>query len=168
MNALLEDPETNDYLRKPVMHHEVLAWAWAEAQVSLMRAWLDSEGISAAMTEITTTEETEADSGGGTIRRITASRKVSSLDVRNAQSRSPGREQRPKQLGLTPLSRARLGKDIASSHVRPGQILRRNRRRREKAARRTGRPADQRKHPTLQPARSCVTHGQKDQRAAVR
>jgi hypothetical protein len=114
MTALLEDPETDDYLRKPVMRHEVLAWAWAEAQVTLMRAWLDSDGISAAMTELTTSEETEADSGGGTIRRVSASRKVSSLmsELHKAEVRAANRR---KELGLTPLSRARLGKDIASS-----------------------------------------------------
>ena len=114
MTALLEDPDTDDYLRKPVMRHEVLAWAWAEAQVGLMRAWLDSDGIAAAMTELTTTEETEADEGRATVRRVSASRKVSSLmsELHKAEVRAANRRQ---QLGLTPLARARLGKDIASS-----------------------------------------------------
>jgi hypothetical protein len=114
MTMLLEDPDTDDYLRKPVMRHEVLAWAWAEAQVTLMRAWLDSDGITSAMTELTTTDETEADSGGGTVRRQSASRKVSSLMsvLHQAEVRAANRR---KELGLTPLARARLGKDIASS-----------------------------------------------------
>lgn len=114
MNNLLSDPETDDYLRKPVMRHEVLAWAWAEAQVTLMRAWMDADSISTAMTELTTSEETEADEGRGTVRRVSASRKVSSLmsELHKAEVRAANRR---KELGLTPLARARLGKDIASS-----------------------------------------------------
>ena len=108
------DGGADDYLRKPVMRHEVLAWAWAEAQVTLMRAWMDADSISTAMTELTTTEETEADEGRGTVRRVSASRKVSSLmsELHKAEVRAANRR---KELGLTPLARARLGKDIASS-----------------------------------------------------
>lgn len=114
MTSLLEDPDTDDYLRKPVMRHEVLAWAWAEAQVTLMRAWMDADSISTAMTELTTTEETEADEGRGTVRRVSASRKVSSLmsELHKAEVRAANRR---KELGLTPLARARLGKDIANA-----------------------------------------------------
>jgi hypothetical protein len=114
MTNLLEDPETDDYLRKPVMRHEVLAWAWAEAQVTLMRAWMDADGIASAMTELTTVDETEADEGRGTVRRKSASRKVSSLMsvLHQAEVRAANRR---KELGLTPLARARLGKDIANA-----------------------------------------------------
>ena len=66
------------------------------------------------MTELTTTDETEADAGRGTVRRQSASRKVSSLMsvLHQAEVRAANRR---KELGLTPLARARLGKDIAAS-----------------------------------------------------
>ena len=114
MRALLDDPGTEDYLRKPMMRHEVIAWAHAEAQVHLMRAWLDSEGISSAMTELTTTTETETGDGEGTVRRQSASRKVSSLmsELHKAEVRAANRRI---QLGMTPLARGRLGKDLAST-----------------------------------------------------
>jgi hypothetical protein len=114
MTALLEDPGTEDYLRKPVMRYEVLAWAQAEAQAHLMRAWLDSEGISAAMTELTTVDETETATKGGTVRRQSASRKISSVmsELHKVETRAANRRI---QLGITPLSRGRLGKDMAST-----------------------------------------------------
>lgn len=113
MEALLNDPTTDDYLRQPIMGHEVLAWAHAEAQARLMRDWLDASGLSAAMTETVMTTENETPVSGGVHRKAT-SRKAASLmsELHKAETRAANRRQ---QLGLTPMSRARLGKDIASS-----------------------------------------------------
>ena len=110
MEALLNDPTTDDYLRQPIMAHEVLAWAHAEAQARLMRDWLDASGLSAAMTETVLSAEEETPLGGGRLSRKATSRKAASL-----MSELHKAENRRIQLGLTPMSRARLGKDIASS-----------------------------------------------------
>ena len=114
MEALLNDPATDDYLRQPVMAYEVLAWAHAEAQARLMRDWLDASGLSAAMTETVLSTEEETPLGGGRLSRKATSRKAASLmsELHKAEVRAANRRI---QLGLTPMSRARLGKDIASS-----------------------------------------------------
>lgn len=114
MEALLNDPSTDDYLRQPRMRYEVLAWAHAEAQARLMRDWLDASGLSAAMTETVLTTEEETPLGGGRLARKASSRKAASLmsELHKAETRAANRRI---QLGLTPLARARLGKDIASS-----------------------------------------------------
>ena len=113
MEALLNDPATDDYLRQPVMAYEVLAWAHAEAQARLMRDWLDASGLSAAMTETVLSAEEETPLGGGRLSRKATSRKAASLmsELHKAETRAANRRI---QLGLTPMSRARLGKDIAS------------------------------------------------------
>lgn len=116
MRALLDAPDCRPDLKRPDMYWEVWAWAQAEAQAHLMRVWLDSEGISAAMTELTTTTEVETGDGEGTVRRQSASRKIASLmsELHKVEVRAANRRQ---QLGLTPLALTRLGKDLAATQV---------------------------------------------------
>ena len=114
MAALLNSPTCRGDLKKPEMYWAVAAWAQAEAQVHLMRVWLDSEGITAAFTELTTTSETETGIGEGTVHRQSASRKVASLmsELHKAEVRANNCRI---QLGLTPLALMRLGKDATSA-----------------------------------------------------
>jgi hypothetical protein len=111
-SSLLSHPDTPPYLREPSYAPAVRAWSRAEAVVSLMWDWLAEQDLDTALADTTTTDEAERTSRGKSSRRTT-SRHVESVltqlhrhEVRAANLRS--------RLGLDPLSRARLGKDVAS------------------------------------------------------
>ena len=115
--ALMADEATPDYVREPSYRWAVQAWGRAEAIVMLLSDWLSGMDVEAALTEVTESEETEERSKGGLkAKRTMRSRRVASVadqlhrhEVRAMQLRA--------RLGLDPLSRARLGKDVASSKL---------------------------------------------------
>jgi hypothetical protein len=115
--ALMADEATPDYLREPSYRWAVQAWGRAEAIVMLLSDWLSGMDVETALTEVTTSEESEERSKGGLkARRQMTSRRVASVvdqlhrhEVRAMQLRA--------RLGLDPLSRARLGKDVASQQL---------------------------------------------------
>lgn len=113
--ALLADPDTPQYLREPSYAATVRAWSRAEAVVDLLWRWLEQHDLDAALTDVTSTDEDTTNAKGRSSKRTT-SRHVESVlaqlhrhEVRAMNLRS--------RLGMDPLSRARLGKDVAAQRV---------------------------------------------------
>ena len=115
--ALMADEATPDYVRESSYQWAVRAWARTEAIVLLLSEWVAEMDVKTALTEVTEGEETEDRSKGGLrVKRAMKSRRVASVvdqlhraEVRAMQLRA--------RLGLDPVSRARLGKDVASSKL---------------------------------------------------
>lgn len=113
--ALLTHPDTPPYVREPSYAAVVRAWSRAEAVVELLWNWLGEHDLDGALTDLTTTDE-DAELSKGSMSKHTTSKHVESVltqlhrhEVRAMNLRS--------RLGLDPLSRARLGKDVASQRV---------------------------------------------------
>lgn len=113
--ALLADQNTPSYIREPSYMSVVRAWSRAEAVVELLWRWLEQHDLDAALTDLTETDE-DTEMTKGSASKRTTSRHVESVltqlhrhEVRAMNLRS--------RLGLDPLSRARLGKDVAAQRV---------------------------------------------------
>ena len=102
--AILSEPSAG-YLREPVYRPAVEAWVQAEARVQLIDKWVSKMPI-----------EQAAESRQG---------QVSPLELlRRWESTASTHRAR---LGLDPLSRARLGRDVAAAQVDAAQVLTRMR-----------------------------------------
>ncbi|MGH3276590.1 MAG: hypothetical protein ACRDNZ_19965 [Streptosporangiaceae bacterium] len=110
--ALLSDPDTPPYVREPSYAAAVRAYARAEAVVDLLWRWLAELDPAAAMADTTVTDEDTAFSKGKSSKRTT-SRHVESVLTQLHRHETRAMNLRAR-LGLDPLSRARLGKDIAA------------------------------------------------------
>jgi hypothetical protein len=109
------------YLKEPGYTPVVRAWSRAEAVVSLLWDWLAEHDLDDALTDLTTVDEDEEHAKGSATRH-TVSRRVESVltqlhrhEVRAMNLRS--------RLGLDPLSRARLGKDITAQRLDLAQLF---------------------------------------------
>lgn len=113
--ALLADPDTPRYVLEPSYAAAVRAWSRSEAVVQLLWNWLAEHDLDAAMTDLTSTDEDSVISKGRASKQTTSKRIESVLtqlhrhEVRAATLRA--------RLGLDPLSRARLGKDVAAQRI---------------------------------------------------
>lgn len=109
------------YLRDPSYAAAVMAWAYAEAEVRKLRERRDqldelAGSMDASLTEVTTTEETETRLAPGALTRTGVVRQREALA--NALHRSEGRARMLRNdLGLSPLSRARLGRDVLGARA---------------------------------------------------
>ena len=115
LTALLNSPDCPQWLHDTSYNYELLAWSEAEARVRLMRTWINEHGIVQGMTEVTVSEEVETSSGDkSTVTRVLNAQKISGMfsELHKAETLAAGRRA---ALGLTPVSRARLGKDLAAS-----------------------------------------------------
>lgn len=132
VEALLVDPDVS-YLRAPAYRSAVWAWGRAEAQVQLLTEYvLDNGGVAEALADHGE-ETSDEHHDGGHSRRVTRSRRVGSALA--ALDRTEGRAASLRaRLGLDPLSRARLGRDVAASQVDIAQVLTTMREAAEKAA----------------------------------
>lgn len=111
--SLLAHADTPAWLRTPAYAPAVRAWSRAEAVVSLLWDYLASQDIEAALGDVTTTDEDERRRKGSSTRRTVSRRVVSVLDqLHKHESRAANLRSR---LGLDPLSRARLGRDIGAA-----------------------------------------------------
>ncbi|MGH3220231.1 MAG: hypothetical protein ACRDPY_16265 [Streptosporangiaceae bacterium] len=118
--SLLEHPDTPPWIKEPAQAAVVAAWARAEAVVSRLWAYLDDQGdIVAALTEQTTSAETEEHGKTKTVRK-SISRRVTSVlsELHRAETRAMNLRSR---LGLDPLSRAKLMKDMGQARWYAGQ-----------------------------------------------
>jgi hypothetical protein len=118
---LLADPGTPDYVREPSYRASVLAWARAEAMVVLLSDFLSGQDVEAGLTEVTRSRERETaerrgEGGAGRVRRVSESRRTASVieQLRRAEILAMHLRDR---LGLAPLARARLGKDVAAARL---------------------------------------------------
>jgi hypothetical protein len=111
---LLGDPGTPDYLRDRTWQYAIAGWAEAEAIVRLLRIYVAEHDLMDAMTEYITEEEDTVMRGPKT-KRLTTGRRVHSVIDQLHKAEMRAMTARSK-LGLDPLARARLGKDIASQN----------------------------------------------------
>lgn len=101
------------YLADPSYGPAVEAWAWSEAVVTLLRRYLGERPLEDALIDSHSEESTEVHAGGTTTRSTSGKRTRAALDyLARWESTASGHRQR---LGLDPLSRAKLGKDITSA-----------------------------------------------------
>ncbi|MBP2370690.1 hypothetical protein [Pseudonocardia parietis] len=114
-------PTWPSYLDEPVYAPAVRAWARAEAVVELLWTYLAERDLDAALAS-TTESTTEAEESRGSSRSRTSTRATESalsmLD--RAEARAAKARQR---LGLDPLSRARLGRDVTAARTDLAQML---------------------------------------------
>lgn len=117
--AARADPSWPSYLDDAGYASAVAAWARAEAIVSLLWSWLAEQDLDAAVastTEQHTDTETTEEAGGlaSRTRSRSSSRHVdSALSQLDRWERAAAKQRQ--RLGLDPLSRARLGRDVASA-----------------------------------------------------
>ncbi|MGH3222610.1 MAG: P27 family phage terminase small subunit [Streptosporangiaceae bacterium] len=101
---LRDDPER--------WRHALNAWGRAEAQVELIRAWLDGRDVEDALSEaVEATETTTPGAKGAMVKRTSARRRESALAALDRAERT-ARNLR-NDLGLTPAAAARIKADLA-------------------------------------------------------
>ena len=100
LQAVLQDAGVS-YLHSPAYRPAVTAWAEAEARVILIQAWVDG---------MSTQSAAESDRG-----------KTSPLELLRKWEASASSHRA--RLGLDPLSRARLGRDVAAAQVDAVKLL---------------------------------------------
>lgn len=107
------------FLDDPAYGAAVGAWARAEAVVQLLWAYLAERDLVAALDELTTENSEETRQRGGPTKRVTTTRRTrSALDAWHRAEVAAANHR--KALGLDPLSRAKLGKDVAVTAVQAG------------------------------------------------
>ena len=99
---LLDDPATPGYLSEPLFRAAVAAWARSEAKAALVAEYL--EGLSI--------EDQMMPPKAGTAAPLEVWRRLEAAAVTHRA-----------HLGLTPLSRARLGKDVAGARLDIAQLM---------------------------------------------
>lgn len=97
IDSVLSDPDV-EYLQRPQFRPALFGWARAEARVQLLEEWL-GEGV--------------GDLADEQVR--TAYQLLDRAEARAASGRAA--------LGLTPLAKARLGRDVAAARVDIAQLL---------------------------------------------
>lgn len=121
VEALLEDEDVS-YLRAASYRTSLWAWGRAEATVQLLVEYVEQAGgLGEALVDRgeETSEETH---NGGHSRRVSSS--VRTASVLTALDRAERHAQTCRaRLGLDPLSRARLGRDVASAGADLVQLL---------------------------------------------
>ena len=129
-------PAWPGYLEDPTYAPAVKAWAWSEAQAELLRRYVAERDLDAAMSDTETSTTTETTDHGPT---RTTSRKVSegkrtrsALDHLDRIEKTAANHRA--RLGLDPLSRARLGRDVTASRLDLAAILSTARERHDAAA----------------------------------
>jgi hypothetical protein len=123
--AARSGPGWPDYLDDPGYASAVAAWARAEAIVELLWQWLAEQGPLDALssTSDSTTETEQHESGSRS--RTTARRTESALNQLARWEATAARQRQ--RLGLDPLSRARLGRDVTAARVDLVELLTRAR-----------------------------------------
>jgi hypothetical protein len=111
--TLLENADTADYLRNPEYEFEVNSWAYTEAQLALARARQDELGMAAAEAE-EETEDEEIVQEGHRRRRVTVKKRYESVSNSVDKLEKLAAAARTR-LGLTPMSRARLGAAVTEA-----------------------------------------------------
>jgi hypothetical protein len=109
------------WLRDASYASAVLAWAFAEAECVKLRERRDelerlagADPVDASLVDLTETEETETRPAPGAMTRVSVMRQRESLAKAIHRAETRARSLRA-DLGLTPASRARLGRDITST-----------------------------------------------------
>jgi hypothetical protein len=118
---LLEDPSVPEYVKDPSYAGARQAYARAAAVAALLWDWMDAQDPEALLAAITTTDEDEQRKRGRTTKRTVSHRMESTFSQWDkAASRAANLYAR---LGMDPMSRARLGKDITAAKFDLAQML---------------------------------------------
>ena len=116
----LAKPGCPPYLHEASFQHTLSAWAWAEAIVRLIRAWLAEQDVTAWLGEHEEHEEHEERTKTTTTRRGTSRRVQSQLDaLHKAETRADTLRRR---LGLDPAAAAKISRDLSQSRWYAGAI----------------------------------------------
>lgn len=108
------DPAWPAYLDDAGYASAVTSWARAEAIVSLLWEWLAERDPTEALTStLDSTTVTDGDGAGSSTSRTRTKRVASALDQLARWEAAASRQRQ--RLGLDPLSRARLGRDVAQT-----------------------------------------------------
>lgn len=118
------DPTWPEFLNQPVYAASVNAWARAEAMVVLYTEYIAQQTPEEMSTEFGEAEEDITGDGvkGGDSARRSRTRKTGPTLEQWRKLEQHASSLRTK-LGLDPLARARLGKDVASSHADMAQVM---------------------------------------------
>ena len=143
VEEMLADPDV-DYLRAPAYRTAVWAWGRAEAQIQLLVEHIaELGGLAEALAE-TGTDESDEHTEGSHTRRVSRSRRVGSALTALDRAERHAAACRAR-LGLDPLSRARLKRDVAAGQADVAQVLTRLREAADRAAQ-NGRGDDDGRH----------------------
>jgi hypothetical protein len=113
--ALLDSPDTASYLQNPEWAPLIASYARAQAIVTLMWRWLDSVDTETALGDVTESEESE-ERDGTKVRRRSTTKHVESV-LTQLHRHEVRALNLATQLGLTPVSRARLPRNFGSPQV---------------------------------------------------
>jgi len=120
-----EDPSWPARLNEGRWSGTVADLFWTEAQINRMRAKMSDEDLDVLLTEVTETDGEEQASKGRVSRRSTTRRRGVPLEsLLRLMAHALALR---KELGLTPLSQARLGKDRAATELSLVELLTRER-----------------------------------------
>lgn len=107
-----------EHLRDPSFGAEITAWCWAEAQVMIIRQYVAGLDLLDALADTSEERSEETSVKGNTTRLTTARRTRAALDLLD---RSENRAARFRsRLGLTPDSRSRIARDLATASAMGG------------------------------------------------
>jgi hypothetical protein len=115
------DPSWPDYLTSPEYGPAVAAWARSEAIVELLWRYLADQDVEHWLTE-QAREESEETRTPRRTRRISTARRVTNA-LASLQRWETTAANHRSRLGLDPLSRARLGKDVAAARVDIARVM---------------------------------------------
>jgi hypothetical protein len=116
MAARLAGDAWPDYLKDPLWHPQLHELCVTEARIALVTRWLSEQDLLAGMTEVTKSEETEQGLGEGTTTRRAEIRHMTGAAAMLDGLAKLALRQRV-ELGLTPRSRAALGKDLTATNA---------------------------------------------------
>ena len=117
-------PTSPAYLEEPVYERAVRAWARAEAMLELYTEYVEQQTAEAMSTEFGEAEEDitgDGEKGGNSTRRSRTRKTGPSLELWRKLDAAASMHRT--KLGLDPLARARLGRDVASSQADMAQIM---------------------------------------------
>lgn len=116
LQAWLGDGDLPEYAKHPAQRWTLRSLARTEVRLELVDELCESMALEDALSELTVTEERERSMGDGAKRRRVRTRKRLPPDEQLRRWEAHALNLR-RELGLTPLSRAKLGKDVASTNV---------------------------------------------------
>lgn len=120
LEACLVDPSFPEHVKQPYVRDTLKSWCWVRSRIELYWEMCENLGPEKALSELTKTDERVKIFEGGTRRKASQSKLTSPeamLKQWEAHALNLARE-----LGLTPMALAKLGKDIAATQVRITQL----------------------------------------------
>ena len=114
ISAVLASPHTPAYVKEPSYYPAVEQYGWRYAKVMLLRRYCAGLDLEQQMTEVSEMDETQRNPQPGVQKRVTLVKSRQSA-LRQLQEAESALERSLQALGMTPMARARLGKDFAKA-----------------------------------------------------